>query len=161
MSFVPESEVRESVARLYSRLEKQLGELLPGADIQHVGSTAIPGCMTKGDLDIQVRVPPQTYAEAKRKLAEIYEINDGGFVADDATSFEDYATQPPHGVHLTVVNGSCDIQWRFRDAIRASEELRREYDEFKRSFEGQSAEAYRNAKYYFVLRIQAADTYPG
>ena len=63
MSFVPESEVRESVARLYSRLEKQLGELLPGADIQHVGSTAIPGCMTKGDLDIQVRVPPQTYAD--------------------------------------------------------------------------------------------------
>ena len=160
MTFVPETEVRESVARLFSRIERQLRELLPGAEIEHVGSTAIPGCLTKGDLDIQVRVSTEAYAAARRKLAELYEINEGGFAADDATSFEDYSTEPPHGVHLTVINGSCDIQWRFRDAIRASGELRQEYDEFKRRFEGRPAKAYRDAKCDFVLRVEESAAYP-
>jgi len=160
MTFVSENEVRESVAQLFSQIKQQLSELLPGADIQHVGSTAIPGCLTKGDLDVQIRVSAEVYPEARRKLAEIYKVNDGGFVADDATSFEDYDTQPPHGVHLTVIDGSCDIQWRFRDAVCASEKLRKEYDAFKRGFEGQSAEAYINAKYHFVLRVQSSDVYP-
>lgn len=160
MTFVSETEVRESVANLFSRIERQLSELLPGADIQHVGSTAIPGSLTKGDLDVQVRVSEDRYAEAREVLAKIYEVNDGGFVADDATSFEDYDTQPPHGVHLTVIGGSCDIQWRFRDPLRASETLRHEYDAFKRRFEGRSADAYRDAKYRFVLRVQSSDVYP-
>lgn len=160
MAFVPEAEVREGVALLYSRVERQLNELLPDAEIQHVGSTAIPGCLTKGDLDVQVRVTSEAYVEARRKLADIYAINAGGFIADDATSFENYDTFPPHGVHLTVIDGSGDIQWRFRDALRASEDLREDYNDLKRSFEERSAQEYRNAKYHFVLRVRSADSYP-
>jgi len=38
-------------------LQKELIKgYLPEADIQHVGSTAIPKSITKGDLDIQVRI---------------------------------------------------------------------------------------------------------
>lgn len=36
--------------------KKIIKERLPEADIQHVGSTAIPNCLTKGDLNIQIRV---------------------------------------------------------------------------------------------------------
>lgn len=30
--------------------------LIPNADVQHVGSTAIQNSLTKGDIDIQIRV---------------------------------------------------------------------------------------------------------
>ncbi|HEX7027032.1 MAG TPA: GrpB family protein, partial [Gammaproteobacteria bacterium] len=52
--FVPEAAVREKIARRFDHVKRQLLGLLPLADIQHVGSTAIPGSFTKGDLDIQV-----------------------------------------------------------------------------------------------------------
>ena len=41
--------------------KKIIKEYLPEADVQHVGSTAIPKSLTKGDLDIQVRVSSQHF----------------------------------------------------------------------------------------------------
>ncbi len=127
--------------------------LVPSADVQHVGSTAIPGSLTKGDLDIQVRVPESKYLAAKERLSEIYNVNTGGFASDDAVSFEDYRSQPSLGIHLTVIGGSADIQWKFRDLLVASPVLREQYDRLKRQFEGGSMEKYRDAKARFVSRV--------
>ncbi|MFA1820177.1 GrpB family protein [Virgibacillus oceani] len=52
-------------------------EYIPEADIQHVGSTAIPNSLTKGDLDIQVRVTAEQFPEAVKALSLLYEINEG------------------------------------------------------------------------------------
>ncbi|MFE3575677.1 GrpB family protein [Lysinibacillus sp. NPDC059133] len=50
-------------------------ELLPEADIQHVGSTAIPDSVTKGDLDIQVRVSAEQFSIAVELLSNLYDRN--------------------------------------------------------------------------------------
>jgi GrpB-like predicted nucleotidyltransferase (UPF0157 family) len=151
--FAPEQEFRDTVARLFQRVEAQVLNLVPSADVQHVGSTAIPGSLTKGDLDVQVRVASPEYVAAKDKLSKIYAVNVGGFAADDAISFEDYDTKPPLGVHLTVIGGSGDIQWKFRDLLTASAELRDQYDRLKRRFDGRSMAKYRDAKADFVSRV--------
>lgn len=151
--FAPEQQFRDSIAALFQRVESRIRDLLPRADIQHVGSTAIPGSLTKGDLDVQVRVSGADYAAAKELLSKVYGVNAGGFVADDAISFEDYGTQPSLGVHLTVIGGSADIQWRFRDLLVGSPQLRAQYDHLKRQFEGRSMERYRDAKAEFVSRV--------
>lgn len=127
--------------------------MVPGAQIEHVGSTAIPGSITKGDLDVQVRVVASDYRAAEERLRELYDVNVGGFSGNDAISFEDYSDQPHVGVHLTVVGGSADIQWRFRDLLLASEPLRQEYDDLKRRFEGKSMAKYRDSKADFVERV--------
>ncbi len=151
--FAPEQDFRAAVALLFRRVEEQLRSLVPSADVQHVGSTAIPGSLTKGDLDVQVRVAGPEYAAAKDKLSKIYAVNAGGFAAADAISFENYATRPPLGVHLTVIGGSADIQSKFRDLLIASPELRDQYDQLKRRFEGRSMAKYRDAKAEFVSRV--------
>ena len=153
VSFLPEARFRTRVLQRFEQLKAELTVLIPDADIQHVGSTAIPGSLTKGDLDIQIRVVAATYPIAKQRLAEIYDVNAGGFAADDAVSFEDYTGLPCVGIHLTVIGGSADIQWRFRDLLAASESLRREYDDLKRRFEGKSMARYREAKEKFVTRV--------
>ncbi len=153
VTFAPEQSFREAVGRLFGRLQLRLRALLPDSDIQHVGSTAIPGALTKGDLDVQVRVTADHYEAAKEALSKIYRFNLGGFALADATSFEDYGTQPSLGVHLTVIDGRGDTQWRFRDLLIASPALREEYDELKRQFDGGSMTKYRGAKATFVARV--------
>lgn len=77
----------------------------------------------------------------------------GGFASADAISFEDSSSEPPLGVHLTVIDGSADIQWRFRDRLLASPALREQYDRLKRRFHGGSMTDYRAAKATFVERV--------
>ena len=153
INFAPEQDFREAVGLLFARVEAQLRTLLPAADIQHVGSTAIAGSLTKGDLDVQVRVSSDTYDAGKEVLTKLYRVNLSGFASEDATSFEDYSTQPSLGVHLTVIGGSADIQWKFRDLLIASPALREEYDQLKRRFDGRSMARYRDAKATFVERV--------
>ena len=154
--FAPEENFRADVERLFRQVEGLLRRLVPTADIQHVGSTAIPGSLTKGDLDVQVRVAAGDYPAARARLAEVYAINEGGFASDDATSFEDYDGQPALGVHLTVIGSGADIQWQFRDLLRASSDLRSEYDRLKQRYHGGSMEEYRTAKAVFVTRVLRA-----
>jgi GrpB-like predicted nucleotidyltransferase (UPF0157 family) len=153
VSFLPEERVRARVRHRFEELRTELQAMVPGAQIEHVGSTAIPGSLTKGDLDVQVRVVAAEYRAAKERLCELYDVNVGGFTAPDAISFEDYSGEPHVGVHLTVVGGSADIQWRFRDLLLASAALRREYDDLKRRFDGKSMARYRDAKADFVERV--------
>jgi GrpB-like predicted nucleotidyltransferase (UPF0157 family) len=154
--FVPEGRVRERVSGLFDDVKRRLEALLPGADIQHVGSTAVPGVLTKGDLDVQIRVTAEQFAPARQRLLEIYIVNAGGFAADDAISFEDYTTNPSLGVHLTVIDGSADVQCKFRDLLVRSAALRAEYDALKRRFDGLSMDRYRDAKAEFVQRVLAS-----
>jgi GrpB-like predicted nucleotidyltransferase (UPF0157 family) len=151
--FAPEAHGREAVERLFARVAERLGALLPNADIQHVGSTAIPGSLTKGDLDVQVRVHECDFAGAKERLTAIYAVNAGGFASRDAASFAARDTEPSLGVHLTVIGGPADMQWRFRDLLIASPRLRADYDRLKREFHGASMQKYREAKGEFVARV--------
>jgi GrpB-like predicted nucleotidyltransferase (UPF0157 family) len=126
---------------------------VPNAKICHVGSTAVPGSLTKGDLDVQVRLSEEQFSGAKARLKDLYRVNAGGFSDFDGISFEDYSEEPSVGIHLTVIGGSSDVQCKFRDLLLASEVLRKEYDELKRGFEGGSMDAYRTAKAKFVSRV--------
>jgi GrpB-like predicted nucleotidyltransferase (UPF0157 family) len=46
VSFLPEQSFRMQVRRKFAELKRKLADLVPTADIQHVGSTAIPGSLT-------------------------------------------------------------------------------------------------------------------
>ncbi len=62
--------------------QKRISKHLPFADIQHVGSTTIPNSLTKGDLDIQVRVPFEQFPTAVQALEALYEVNKGSGKTD-------------------------------------------------------------------------------
>ncbi len=155
VTFFPEQHFRARVQSRVQTLRSEHKALVPSAQIEHVGSTAITGALTKGDLDVQVRVTASEYPAAKERLCQLFDVNLGGFSGNDAISFEDYSGEPHVGVHLTVVDGSADVQWRFRDLLLASESLRQAYDDLKRRFDGKSMTEYRDAKADFVDRVLA------
>ena len=145
---IREEEIRERVAGIFARRRAELEEVLPAARVEHVGSTAVPGSLTKGDLDICMIVAGEEFEPASRVLAERFEIHQPENWSATLASF----IAPPQdgtdvGVQL-VPAGSADerhfVGWR--DRLRADPELRARYDELKRRHQADGIDAYRAAK---------------
>lgn len=152
-------QARRDAERLFARVNAELGALLPACtEIHHVGATAVPGCLTKGDLDIAVRVGPGTFAAADAVLASKFARNAGSKRTDAFSAFEDATATPHLGVQLTAKGGADDYFHLFADALRRSTELVAAYNALKQRFDGKPMDAYRNAKSAFiedVLRREA------
>jgi GrpB-like predicted nucleotidyltransferase (UPF0157 family) len=153
--FQPEEAVRDAVALAYSEHAARLRSLLPYARIEHVGATAIPGSLTKGDLDICVIVDPERFAEADAVLGEHFARNNG---SDRSTSFAAFVADGgavPTGIQLAATGPEADTFLRWRDLLRRSRELREEYDRLKRLHEGGPMDAYRETKSRFIEDVLA------
>ncbi|WP_257458949.1 GrpB family protein [Archangium lipolyticum] len=151
--FHPHEQVRERAEEAFREHHARLSSLLPYADIQHVGSTAVPGVRTKGDLDIQVRVPKERFAEADALLATRYARNEGSERTPEFASFHDESLPVPLGIQLTAMRGSHDFFSRARDVLLASPERVAEYDALKERWKGGSMEAYREEKSAFFAKL--------
>ncbi|MFU8647065.1 GrpB family protein [Lysinibacillus sp. RSDA_15] len=136
----------KNAERIFLIQKNKIKMLLPDVDIQHVGSTAIPNSITKGDLDIQVRVYANEFAKAVELLSNLYEINEESIKTDTFRAFKDDTTSPPLGVQLTVIDADFDFLWKFREVLLANKNYREEYDNLKKGYEGKSMDEYREAK---------------
>jgi len=140
----------ERANRLYDAVASELNNHVPWAEIQHVGGTAVPGSLTKGDLDVVVRVEAARFIEADAILAKQYERNLESEGTDSFSAFLDPDSVPPLGVQLVVVGSESDTFHDWVSRLRDDEALRREYDDLKRRFEGKPMADYREAKSAFI-----------
>jgi GrpB-like predicted nucleotidyltransferase (UPF0157 family) len=141
-------------------LEQALGPWLDG-DIEHVGSTAVPGLSAKPVIDM---IAPVRDLEAARGAFELLRVLGYGHREHrpEAHAFQKPAIaawwEATHSLHLAE-RGS-DI-WRernaFRDALRADPALAAEYQDWKlRQARAAGAEsAYAADKFPFVARVLA------
>lgn len=126
-----------------------------GADIQHVGATSIPGALTKGDLDIAVRVAATDFAAAQavldtRHVQNLQSVRDGAFAAYEADGFP-----MPVGVQLVVRGSRLDVFERFRDALMSDPSRLTRYNALKQRFDGRPMSHNRAAKAAFIADILA------
>jgi GrpB-like predicted nucleotidyltransferase (UPF0157 family) len=152
MELAPEQESRGQVARLFAREQRRLTKLLGEARIEHVGATAVPGSLTKGDLDICAVVSPERFESAVAALRSNYETHqlenwNSAYASFTAPADVDVAI----GVQL-VAAGSEDersfVGWR--DRLIAEPSLLRRYNELKLDHESNRPEDYREAKAGFI-----------
>lgn len=147
---------RRAAHDLFVATRSRLWAVLPAwAEISHVGATAIPDCLTKGDLDIVVRVPPDQFRAADAALACMYQRNTGSTRDHSFSAFEDAAASPPLGIQLTAIGGPHDVFHFFLDALLAQPERVAEYNSVKRAFVGRSMADYRAAKNVFIANVLA------
>ncbi len=151
--FRSDPEVFARACDAFENLRCALAELLPDARIEHVGGTAVPGLLTKGDLDIQIIVSADAYEHAKEVLASRFNIHEGAFASDTACSFKDDDADPPLGIHLTIKDSPDDFQWRNRDLLLARPDLVKELAALKLRHHGGSMETYRDEKAQFFERL--------
>ncbi len=126
--------------------------MLPDANVEHVGSTAIPGALTKGDVDLLVRVDHDDFARAVRHLRRVYAVHQRHNWTPTLASFADRdATDPPVGVQLVVAGSADDVLFGpFRDALISDPALLADYNALKRRYDGEEYQRYTDIKGKFV-----------
>ncbi len=149
-----EREAREAAERLFENVKGELVLALPAsAEILHVGATAIPGCLTKGDLDVAVRVSGDDFGAAEAELAARFTRNAGSTSTEDFAAFEDERRTPHLGIQLTTKGGAFDFFHVFVAALRADAGLLHDYNMLKNAHDARPMEQYRAAKDTFVKQV--------
>jgi GrpB-like predicted nucleotidyltransferase (UPF0157 family) len=152
MRFVERDPIAREIAQAYATQREIVRSLVPRSRIRHIGSTAIPGSITKGDIDLLVSVASDLMSVADSRLSTCFHRNKGSGRSATFSSFVGYRKPFHIGVQL-VARGSADERefltvqtWLARPSVV------KKYNSLKRKFEGRSASAYRKAKTAFIER---------
>ena len=153
----PEAEVRAAAQRAFEEHRSTILEAVPDSAVEHVGATAVPGAVTKGDLDLLVRVSAERFEGASDCLRRLCAVHQPHNWTPTLASYVDpESSDPPVGVQLVVAGSSDDAMFRrFRDALTADAGLAAEYDALKRRHDGQEYERYTEAKGEFIEQTLA------
>lgn len=155
MRFEPEKSNRQAVAALFARHREALEELLPDADVKHIGSTAVHGALTKGDLDLLLRVPEQRFAEVIETMKEAYAVDQSENWSSTFASFEPREQgEIPVGIQVVIAGSDDDLlflEWRQR--LRDDSALLERFNDFKRSQVGADPDDYVDAKAAFIESV--------
>lgn len=138
--FEREPSIRDVIEFRRRDIFDTLVELLPDAELEHVGSTAIPNGWTSGVVDVQVRLPPARVADAEKVLAGPLQRGEDGAFAHEGRGVR---------VLVTPIGSKLDVYHKHRDLLKNDPLLRDRYDGIKRRMQGGDFEAYRVRKATF------------
>jgi len=149
--FHTQDSVEAHTTALYLSLLTKLKSLLPFAQFSHVGSTSVPGALTKGDLDIAACVDANRFAASVTLMDSQY--------ARHTNSFSDHEYQPyiltsanqDVGIQLFIAGSEYEtkfIAWRNR--LIDDPALLVQYNLLKEKYHGKSMTHYRSAKATFI-----------
>jgi GrpB-like predicted nucleotidyltransferase (UPF0157 family) len=145
---------RIAAERLFEATRQQLRPMLPSSvDILHVGATAVIGCLTKGDLDIVIRVEAPEFPQAESVLAEQFRRNAGSIHSDAFAAFVDDTCVPQRGIQLVIRNSPLDHFHHFVAALSERPDLLKQYNNLKRHYHGLAMQDYRVAKASFIAGV--------
>lgn len=143
----------------YERERIKLERVLKSAiDIQHVGSTAIPGIKAKPVIDIVVGLPTLNEAlEYRRSLERIGYVFQPRVPKEQAFFVRGPERRRTVYLHLVRYGGKRWIECvRFRNALRADPRLARRYEMLKQKLASQYADnrqAYTAGKAAFIRGV--------
>lgn len=154
--FVRVEEIWEKSKKVFETEKALLKSIFPEADIQHVGGTSIPGSVTKGDIDIQIRIE-------SNKFQEVVFIMKNKFLPINSNIWNDeFAIFAKRTMNkgkiedvdymITVINSPYDDFYKVRDFLKLHPDLLNEYNEIKKTHEGKSYDEYRKSKKDFLGR---------
>ena len=149
--FIKTEDSGAKIEVLFASEKQKLSKLLPTADIQHIGGTSVPGSISKGDLDINVRVTPKDFQRATEILTKLYQINQPHNWTAGFASFKDDTRDL--GIQVTAIGSPDDYFVAQRDYLRAHPDKVTELNTLKEKFEGKSMDEYRKAKGIFFEKL--------
>jgi GrpB-like predicted nucleotidyltransferase (UPF0157 family) len=150
LTFVLSDLVAEEAARVFAVHRGRIRARIRDAEIRHTGGTSVPGVLTSGDVDLQVRTDKHSFDVARDVLSELYEpFHPDAWHSEGAFYFAP-DSEPAVEVALTAIGSLDDLH--HGDAwlqIAASPQLIEQYNAMKRAHEGGSVDDYNAAKRAF------------
>ncbi|MET0693251.1 MAG: hypothetical protein ABWY56_04935, partial [Propionibacteriaceae bacterium] len=70
----PAERFRDQAASILASERVQLGEHGISGDLRHVGGTSVAGALTRGDVDLHLRVAPADFHDVVAALRQIHSV---------------------------------------------------------------------------------------
>ena len=151
VNFVKTTDISGKINALFKLEKQKLAALFPNADIEHVGGTSVPGSLSKGDLDINIRVRSEEFERTAETLKTLYEINQPENWSNGFASFKDDSRQL--GIQITVIGSPEDHFVAQREYLKNHPDAVFELNVLKEKFEGKDMDGYRKEKEKFFERL--------
>ena len=139
--------------RLKARLVSVLGDVI--VDVQHVGSTAVPGLAAKPVVDLYAVV--LDIERATDRLGQLGYVEEGELGVPGRLGFAWPKGEKRHHLYLCAPNDAgLAAVVRFRDYMRADSDKALEYAELKRELavrHREDRDAYADGKSAFIERV--------
>lgn len=147
--FLSSEEIFDKAGAVFADEKKKLEKIIPNTDIQHVGSSSIPGALGKFDIDIQIRVEQGRFEEILTIMQNLYHINHKEIWTNELAIFKD-RRENDVDLMLTVIGSKYDEYYKLRDYFIANPDALEQYNDLKKQYEGKPYHEYRSAKTAFL-----------
>ncbi|SNY68657.1 GrpB family protein [Paractinoplanes atraurantiacus] len=137
-------------ARGILRAERsRLAGLLGDHELLLVGGSSVPGALTKGDVDLHLRIPPAAFAETVEILRGVYRVVLPHIWQPTLATFEADAPLPT-GVAVTPAGSEHDLRFtRTWQRLAADPALLRAYNDLKLAAQSDPEEYERRKSAFF------------
>jgi GrpB-like predicted nucleotidyltransferase (UPF0157 family) len=141
----------DEAQRIRDEVARALTDMGVAGELVLTGATSTPGALTKGDVELHLRVGPASFEDVVERLSRVYEVASPQSWAATLAVF-DLCRARPTGLAVTPVGSEHDLRFtRTWQALRGSPELLHEYNALKRRTS--DTDRYEEAKSAFFTSI--------
>lgn len=155
MKFKQPTEFLETLNRIYEDLKLRVTHVLPDSDIDHIGSSAIKGAISKGDLDILVRVDKLQHAKSVEVIQSLgFEIKQGTLRTESLCMlFTNEFKNEDVAIQVVVRGSEFEDFLKFRDLLNNDPKLVDRYNQLKLESIDLDPDTYRLKKSAFIESV--------
>ncbi|NUF38173.1 GrpB family protein [Acinetobacter lactucae] len=153
MVFLEPEKYQQRCAQLFNSYQKDISTLLPFAKIEHIGSSAIPNVISKGDLDIYIEVKPEHFEFAIAQLKTLNFIEKQNTLRTHELCMLESLNNDDVAFQIVVTDSVFAFFLTFRNKLMDSPTLVNEYNQLKLQCSHLDHDQYRTIKSDFINRV--------
>jgi len=154
MKFQKSEVFQQKVKKDFNNIKKKILNVSDAVEVLQIGDTAIPGALTKGDLDVQVRVNKKSFSSFVKEMDEFFEPNNLWLWNSNFAIFKDTSYVPKIDILVTVIGSKDDNLQDLQELLKNDVNLLREYNDLKLKYGDSELEEYKIAKRKFYNKLR-------
>jgi len=153
MVFLETEQYQQRCAQLFNSYQKDISTLLPFAKIEHIGSSAIPNAISKGDLDIYIEVMSEQFEFAIEQLKTLNFIEKQNTLRTQELCMLESLNDDDVAFQIVVSGSIFTFFLAFKNKLIESPTLVNEYNQLKLQCSHLDPDQYRAIKSDFINRV--------
>ncbi|MEH1710166.1 GrpB family protein [Acinetobacter pittii] len=153
MIFLEPEQYQQRCTQLFNSYQKEISTLLPFAKIEHIGSSAIPNTISKGDLDIYIEVILEQFEFAIEQLKTLNFIEKQNTLRTHELCMLESLNNDDVAFQIVVTDSVFTFFLTFKNKLISSPTLVNEYNQLKLQCSHLDPDQYRTIKSDFINRV--------